>query len=630
MPGAFGDPARVVEALPGVVPLGTGLPFYFVRGATPSNSGYFLDGIRLPLFSHGPPGGGVVSASAIESVDFYSGAAPPRFGGVSGPVLSVNTRPPSDRMRGEARTSFFDTSALIETPFDDGRASVLASGRYGYTQLLLGLLDPTARQRYWDYFARATWKPRAGGEEQWSVVTVGAHDAVSGSIIDAAVDTTFHRLELRYDRAGAKSGSRLRVAATVGTNVQSNDSGSVADRVLGLRVESTTPLASNLRLVAGASTMLERYSVDVARPTATNPQILFAPRHDLALGAHGAFVWRPSSAVEIDAGVYFGLFTTKRDAYPQGEYDLVTRTHGIVPPPGAVAKPAVDPRVTTRAKITRGVTFVGAFGLAHSTPSFLLPGVAMSRLEDGLQTAVQSSLGFEIALPAQIGARVTAFRHDYLDLSDPTATCPTSTSLLFNPTATCFGRRVRGRSFGGELLLRRPLANRLAGWFSYTLSRSTRETHAPGWVILGASQEALVEVLSEWDRTHSISTTLAYDLGRSWRASARFSYATGRPYSHTVNGVFVGPYSSDRFPAFHRLDVRLEKRWSFGTDAHLSLVIEGFNVTTFREAIECRPQQTLRLDPVPAFVVRGADVDACTIARAPALTIPSIGLEGAF
>ena len=54
MPGAFGDPARVIEALPGVIPLGSALPFYFVRGATPSNTGYFLDGMRLPLFSHGP------------------------------------------------------------------------------------------------------------------------------------------------------------------------------------------------------------------------------------------------------------------------------------------------------------------------------------------------------------------------------------------------------------------------------------------------------------------------------------------------------------------------------------------------------------------------------------------------
>jgi hypothetical protein len=76
--------------------------------------------------------------------------------------------------------------------------------------------------------------------------------------------------------------------------------------------------------------------------------------------------------------------------------------------------------------------------------------------------------------------------------------------------------------------------------------------------------------------------------------------------------------------------VRIEKRWSFGTDAYLALVIEGFNVTTFKEALECTPSVALVLDPVPVEVVQGAPVDACAIKRAPALTIPSIGLEGAF
>lgn len=33
MPGAFGDPFRAIEALPGVVPVVSGLPFFYIRGA---------------------------------------------------------------------------------------------------------------------------------------------------------------------------------------------------------------------------------------------------------------------------------------------------------------------------------------------------------------------------------------------------------------------------------------------------------------------------------------------------------------------------------------------------------------------------------------------------------------------
>ena len=52
LPGAFGDPFRAIEALPGVTPIVSGVPFLYVRGAAPGNVGYFLDGIRLPLLYH--------------------------------------------------------------------------------------------------------------------------------------------------------------------------------------------------------------------------------------------------------------------------------------------------------------------------------------------------------------------------------------------------------------------------------------------------------------------------------------------------------------------------------------------------------------------------------------------------
>jgi hypothetical protein len=40
MPGAFGDAFRAIEILPGVTPLASGLPYFYVRGAPPNNAGY--------------------------------------------------------------------------------------------------------------------------------------------------------------------------------------------------------------------------------------------------------------------------------------------------------------------------------------------------------------------------------------------------------------------------------------------------------------------------------------------------------------------------------------------------------------------------------------------------------------
>src|SRR6478752_9098783 len=52
LPGAFGDAFRAIEALPGVVPIVSGLPYFYVRGAPPGNVGYYFDGIPVPYLYH--------------------------------------------------------------------------------------------------------------------------------------------------------------------------------------------------------------------------------------------------------------------------------------------------------------------------------------------------------------------------------------------------------------------------------------------------------------------------------------------------------------------------------------------------------------------------------------------------
>ncbi len=60
IPGTFGDPFRAIEIMPGVTPIVSGLPFFFVRGAPPGDVGYFLDGIRVPYLFHVGAGPSVV------------------------------------------------------------------------------------------------------------------------------------------------------------------------------------------------------------------------------------------------------------------------------------------------------------------------------------------------------------------------------------------------------------------------------------------------------------------------------------------------------------------------------------------------------------------------------------------
>ena len=84
LPGALGDPFRAIEALPGVTPVASGLPYFFVRGAPPGNVGYFFDGIRLPLLFHVFFGPSVLHPSMIQKVDLYRGGYPARVRAIRG------------------------------------------------------------------------------------------------------------------------------------------------------------------------------------------------------------------------------------------------------------------------------------------------------------------------------------------------------------------------------------------------------------------------------------------------------------------------------------------------------------------------------------------------------------------
>lgn len=157
IPGAFGDAFRAIEALPGVTPIVSGLPFFFVRGAPPGNVGYFVDGVRVPLLYHLALGPSVIHPGLIDHVDFYPGGYPARYGRYSGGILDGETVPPATRVHAEANVRLFDAGLLAEAPMLDGGLTALVAGRYSYTAALVQLFAKNVRVGYWDYQGRVAY-----------------------------------------------------------------------------------------------------------------------------------------------------------------------------------------------------------------------------------------------------------------------------------------------------------------------------------------------------------------------------------------------------------------------------------------------------------------------------------------
>jgi hypothetical protein len=630
IPGTFGDPFRAIEIMPGVTPVVSGLPFFFIRGAPPGNVGYYLDGVRVPLLFHVGIGPSAVHPALISRVDLYPGGYPARFGRFSGGIVSGETSAPASEAHGEGNVRLFDVGGLAETPFANGKGSLLLGGRYSYTALLLTQLSSDTTLDYWDYQARVGYD--VGENDRLSVFGFGSYDYLGQRTPTGTLTlfgTEFHRIDVRHDHKLGSSGE-VRTAVTVGLDrSRLADDRYVRDRLLGTRTEWTYRMSKRLTLRAGTDMQADSYDVEIGSsalaPSAQSIAGFFPSRTDLSIGARADMIIAVTNAFELTPGARVDLYESQ----------------------GATAV-GVDPRLAMRTHVTRDWRVLSALGIAHQAPSFVVPvpGFQPGGLKGGLQKAFQESLGVEVDLGAATIATATVFHNAFLDMSDPLGAAPAeiggcipgqfpSDTLggdrVTQPTNAqpCGvarfppgtigpdrsggggqgadsnnGRRVQnafeirtgGTAYGFEFFLKRKLASRVGGFISYTLSRSTRTADGR-------------EYIATFDRTHVANAAVAFDLGKKWRAGTRVTFYTGLP---KAAGDPTDPTAS-RLSPFFRLDLRLEKRWQLGRTTWLSFVAEWMNATLSKEEV------------ATTCTLRG-----CEATLVGPITIPSLGLEGGF
>jgi len=605
VPGAFGDAFRALEVVPGVVPFAAGLPYFFVRGATPAATGYFVDGIRVPYLFHVAVGPAVINPALLDGVELFPGGYPARYGRFIGGIVAATTSPPAPRMRGEATIRVFDAGAFLEAPLADGRANAFAGGRYSYTAAALPLFAPDLRLAYWDYQAGGGY--RLVGKDRLSLLAFGSYDHL-GRIEEGKAKTLFgaefHRVELRFDHGrprrpeGPFDEPRVRLATTFGIDGSAlGDEGTIQSPMAAVRADAEVPLDPRVLLRGGADMTLEHF--EIAEPT-TKPEgdeesdfhrnfvESFAGHNAGTFGGYADIVWRPIDGFELVPGLRADVF---------GEE--------------GAAKIAVDPRAALRVKVLPNVTSVGTAGVAHQRPSLVIPipGLEPKGLEDGVQESVQLSQGVEVTLPRDISASLTVFHHTYFDLSDLITTC----SAEVRPCS--LRHRSDGRAYGVEASVSRSLSKQLGGLVSYTLSRSERVFRT--------------SFTADSDRTHVLHVVLGYAPAPGWHAGVRLSAYSGRPYSllgfddpdDPNRATLIGKRNALRRSWFHRVDVRLERRWRIGERGWISLVLEGMNITLQKETVDfdCRVAK-----------VGGGDDLNCGGQEIGPITVPSIGVSGGF
>jgi len=635
LPGAFGDAFRAIEALPGVVPIMSGLPYFYVRGAPPGNVGYFFDGIPVPFLYHFAAGPSLFHPAFIDRVDLYPGAFPVRYGRFAGAIVAGEMAPPGYRWRGEWNVRLIDSGAMVEAPFANGRGSVMVGGRFSYTGLVISLIAPDVSVGYWDYQARARYD--LSSKDSVEIFGFGSGDyttyAEETTVPDnspnrfhtekrkhTAVDINFHRLDLRWDHRIDQGNWRNALMFGRDRTGFADGQVNVYDYMVGLRSEYWRQLDKQVRVRAGADLLFESLKqefkdetsgvndVPVASdpgamppgemmPPTTSPPVVMpmedksgnqsdaqrlgfnAGRKDFSFGMYCDLVWDVAPRLQITPGLRADLFVS-----------------------GSRAALGVDPRITAEYSLSKKLKLVHGLALVHQAPSFIgpVPGFKPS-LAGGLQKAVQYSAGVNYELPAGFSSSVALFQSAFFNMTDLISLLQlerTANSGNADNGSDFNSFRTDGHAYGLELMVRRSLSRKLGGFVSYTLSRSLRFA-------------GRVSGPATTDRTHVLNVAASYDLGKNWRLGGRVLFYTGIPAEVAYIEAARHP---PRTPAFWRLDFKIEKRWYIRRpDRWWGVNLEVLNTTLNKEQL-----------------TGSCNAFSCKYDEIGPVTVPSIAFEGAF
>jgi hypothetical protein len=589
-PGTSGDPLRVIGSLPGVSQIAWPLALYVVRGANPGNTGFYLDGIRVPALFHLALGPSVIHPYLVDGIDFFPGGGPASYGRyASGLVAARTVAPPEDRVHASADVTLYDAGGIATAPIDGGRGTLAVAARYSYTQALFALLKSDSTLTYGDYQVKLD-HPLGGGRA--TVFAFGSLDTTGWDRTGVQVEYAslqFHRLDARW--RGAVGDGRLLAGVTAGADWSRSSLFDSPIHVRALsaapRLDYTRPLGRAVDLEVGADAELQGFTTQppgfTTQPPGftTQPQVFDRRQSDLGR-SRGALSQATFAALTLRGG-------DRLVATPGVRVDVFSEegTTRVMP----------EPRLDVRFQATPAVALRANAGASAQMPTLpvSVPGFEAFGLADlGVQTARGGSLGVEAALPGDLTASVTGF-YQLLRLTDVRDIALSSV----NPTSPSYLVARNGRSMGAEVLVRRPDRGRLFGWLAYTLSWSQREDENG---VLGRS---------DWDQRHILNLLAGYRLPGGYSVGARFHYATGR-----LAPIFESDGQYQQLPDFYQLDLRAERH--FVLDRFLlDVYADVANVTRTREVVQLDERDSVTGQPT-------AQQDAFSI------FLPTVGVHGEF
>ena len=584
-PGANRDISRIVQSYPGVAfsPIGYRNDL-IVRGGSPSENRFYLDGVEIPNINHfstqGASGGpvGILNADLIREVNFYTGAFPTDKGNALSSVLDFKLRD-GDMERNSLKATLGASEVSLASNGHLGKkTSYLVSVRQSYLQFLFDMLGLPFLPTFTD--AQFKLKTRFDARNELTVLGLGGIDKMKLntkaddedneyilSYLPKIQQETFTLGAVYRHYAGAHVQSVVASHSYLNnrnTKYQQNDESDPDHLMLRLRsTEQNTQLRlensssfRNWKVTVGTSLDYSQYSNTTFQKGYTDRAQTFDYHTYLGIMRWGLFGTINYTSIDERFTASLGLRADANN-YSAAMKDLSDQ---------------LSPRLSLSYQLTEHWSLSGNAGLYYQLPPYTAlgfknnNGLYANKYALRYMQVSQGSVGLNWRKGDIFEVSVEGFYKDYdkipLSVADgiPLTCKGNDYGVIGNELLTS---TAQGRSYGAELLLKWLIAKKLNLASSFTLFKSEYRTDKESEYIASA-----------WDNRFIFNLRGTYNLPRHWSVGMKVSCIGGAPYTPydadksslvTAWNAQGKPYydytryNEERLPAFTQVDIRIDK-----------------------------------------------------------------------
>jgi len=576
-PGAAEDVSRMVQALPGVTTTADSRNDLIVRGGSPVENFIMIDGIEVPNINHfgsqGASGGpiGMVNVDFIQDVTFSAGGFPVKYGDRLSSIMDIRYRDGDKRQfTGKIDLGLAGAGFILEGPIQKEKSAYMISARKSYVDLVSSSTNITALPNYSNFNLKATYDINA--RHKLALIGLGGIDKIT---FEGENDEDVKSYDLtKYSAWQSVIGLSHKWLVGKSTYMQSSVS-------FNMYQKDITVDSLNIRQFLNESLDKEwLLRQDISHR--------FSPSDLVELGTQFRFLQNDNN-IFIESGLDdFGVTRSdvvidrKTDAFKFGGYLQYTKSFwqrfslttglrydyfDILNTPHALS-----PRASLSVDLRENLSLNLAYGLYQQAP----PLIWLVGDEDntGLKfmKTYQTVVGLALYPRQDIKFTVEVFHKNYSDyaasITNPEVSYASVGANFDTHGLEALTSKSSGYATGIEFFLQKKLFDDFYGLLNYSYAK-IRFKALDG-----------VERPSSFDFTNVFTAIFGYKFTESLEMSIKWRYMTGRPYTpvdlerSVANNSLIldnSRLNSLRHPDYHRLDIRLDKRYVF----------DGWNMVVF-------------------------------------------------